>query len=203
MPQSVYSHVANASLAALLLAIVASWFVRGPMESEFAAGYLTLACTTSALAGVALLRPPPRRRDQRWWVFGLCILSITYVFGYRFDTELTEPLRLMIWGRLCLQVLANMMLLSLGRSYAMLPALRGVRTGLFYAWVRHPVYAVYMLADLALVLLQPSLWNAGVASVGFAVFFLRARLEESVLDNDPVYVSYKRAVPWRFVPGVY
>ena len=102
-----------------------------------------------------------------------------------------------------LQFLAGTALLSLGKSYALLPALREVRRSFFYGYVRHPVYAMYMLADLIVVLLQPSPWNAGVAAVGASAFFLRATLEEKVLCHDPQYAEYMESVRWRFFPGIH
>ncbi len=98
---------------------------------------------------------------------------------------------------------AQVVLLSLGTSYAMLPALREVRRGFIYRVVRHPVYALYMLADLTLVSLQPSLWNIGIAFLGATTFFLRSTLEEKVLAQDAAYATYRESVPWRFFPGVY
>ena len=72
-----------------------------------------------------------------------------------------------------------------------------------YRLVRHPVYALYLLADLGTVALQPSPWNAGVAVVGATCLFLRARLEERVLCRDPRYAEYMQVVRWRFLPGLY
>src|SRR5205823_2938222 len=105
--------------------------------------------------------------------------------------------------RITLQFLAATALLSLGKSYALLPALREIRSGFLYAYVRHPVYALYMMADLTVVLFEPSPWNVGVAAIGATAFYLRSRLEERVLCHDPTYTDYMQTVPWRFFPGLH
>jgi protein-S-isoprenylcysteine O-methyltransferase Ste14 len=192
----------NISLALLLIAIVGSWFWSFPQNIEVLVGYSLLTLTTLGLVYFALQRPPARYRDERWWVFLICAVSMTYAFGYRFD-QTSPQLKAIFWGRISLQFIAGTALLSLGKSYALLPALREVRRGFLYRYVRHPVYAMYILADLIVVLLQPSLWNVGIAVIGASAFFLRATLEERVLAYDPIYANYMGVVRWRFFPGVH
>jgi isoprenylcysteine carboxyl methyltransferase (ICMT) family protein YpbQ len=197
------SMVANLGLTLLLLSIVGSWFWFLPADPLYRLGYALLALTTVSLAALALLRPAARASDRRWWVYLVCLLSICYALGYRIDPARGFSMEAVFWGRVALQLVANISLISLGRSYGMLPALREVRTGFCYGYVRHPVYAMYMLADLTVVALQPSLWNLGVAGLGAAVFLARARLEEGVLRRDSTYAAYMTRVRWRFFPGVH
>jgi protein-S-isoprenylcysteine O-methyltransferase Ste14 len=193
----------NIGLALVLVSIVGVWLrFLLPADPAQRMGLMLFAVITLVLAGVALTRPPARCRDGRWWVYLVCVLSIVYPLGYFYDGN-NPLLSVIFWGRVTLQLVANLSLLSLGRSYAMLPALRQVQTGLFYGLVRHPVYAMYILADLVALSLQPSLWNCGVALVGLTVFSTRARLEENVLCNDPAYLDYMSQVRWRFCPGIY
>jgi protein-S-isoprenylcysteine O-methyltransferase Ste14 len=194
--------VPNLGLAILLCAIVGTWFWHIAPDPGVQLAYALLALTTIGLAGVALLRPPARDLDDRWWVYLVCVVSMVYALGYRFDPQSTL-VRAIFWSRIVLLFVAGLSLLSLGKSYALLPALREVRSGFFYRYVRHPVYAMYMVADLAVILLEPSLWNVGVAAVGASAFYLRSTLEERVLGQDPIYARYMRLVPWRFFPGVY
>jgi len=192
----------NITLSLLLVGIVGSWFWFVPQNLEVQLGYSMLALTTLGLAYFALQRPPARYRDERWWVFLICAVSMTYAFGYRFD-QTSPQLKAIFWSRIILQFIAGTALLSLGKSYALLPALREVRRGFLYRYVRHPVYAMYILADLIVIFLQPSLWNIGIAMIGTSAFFMRARLEERVLAFDPIYANYMHVVRWRFFPGVH
>jgi protein-S-isoprenylcysteine O-methyltransferase Ste14 len=192
----------NLSLALLLVGIVASWFWQSNGDAAVQLGYGLIALTTVSLAVMALIRPPARIRDERWWVLGICTISMVYAFNYRFDPS-NPNLRFIFWGRIGLQFVAGLALLSLGKSYALLPALRQVRRGFLYSYVRHPVYGMYILADLVVILLQPTFWNLATAAIGATAFYLRSRLEENVLCRDWVYVDYMQAVPWRFIPGVF
>ncbi len=192
----------NLGLAIILFAIVGSWFWHIPEDPQVLFGYGVLGLATLGLAFMALTRPPARNRDERWWVFAICLISMGYAFGYRFDPQ-NEQLRMVFWGRIVLQILASTALLSLGKSYALLPALREVRRSAFYRFVRHPVYGMYIMADMVVILLQPSLWNMGIALIGGTAFLLRALLEERVLSHDPVYARYMDTVPWRFFPGIF
>ncbi len=193
----------NLGLALLLFGIVGGWlYWLLPTDPTQRLGVQLFAVITVALALLALTRPPARQRDGRWWVYLICLGSIVYPLAYLFDRQ-GRWMGVIFWGRMTLQLVANLFLLSLGRSYAMLPALRQVRTRLGYRFVRHPVYAMYILADSCAVCLQPTLWNFAVAAVGITLFYLRARLEEQVLRHDAAYAEYMTRVPWRFFPGVY
>lgn len=195
--------VVNLGLCVFLLGIVVDWFRRNSANLTLQLPFLPVVCTSMVLAVVALHRRPARSSDQRWWVYLVCLASVLYVYCYDLAGAQESLVLAVFWGRVAMQLLANLTLLSLGRSYAMLPALREVRTGFIYGFVRHPVYGLYMLADLCIVALCPSLWNAGAAGVGAIAFLLRSRLEENVLSDDPAYQKYMRVVRWRFVPGVY
>ena len=50
-------------------------------------------------------------------------------------------------------------LLSLQRSFGIVPANRGIREGGLYRIVRHPLYAAELLVFLGVVLVTPTPWN--------------------------------------------
>ncbi|RMF15221.1 MAG: isoprenylcysteine carboxylmethyltransferase family protein [Alphaproteobacteria bacterium] len=93
--------------------------------------------------------------------------------------------------------------LSLRRSFGIVPADRGVRTGGFYRLVRHPMYAGYMLAHLGFLLVAPSLWNMAVYAFGWTMLIVRIRAEEAVLAGNPGYRAYMQRVRWRVMPGLF
>jgi protein-S-isoprenylcysteine O-methyltransferase Ste14 len=92
---------------------------------------------------------------------------------------------------------------ALSRSFGLLPACRGIRTGGAYRVVRHPLYAAYFVANLGYLLNHPSGWNVGVLAVATAAQVARIRNEERLLSADPEYVAYRRRTRWRLVPFVY
>jgi protein-S-isoprenylcysteine O-methyltransferase Ste14 len=92
--------------------------------------------------------------------------------------------------------------LSLGRSWGIIPANRGVKTGGLYRLVRHPIYASYILFDLAYVWWAFSWRNLAVAATIALILYARARYEEEVLLHDPEYAAYARRTRYMLVPGL-
>jgi protein-S-isoprenylcysteine O-methyltransferase Ste14/uncharacterized membrane protein (UPF0127 family) len=93
-------------------------------------------------------------------------------------------------------------LVFLGRSFGIVAANRGVKTGGAYGVVRHPMYAGYFLTYVGYAVSYPTLLNASLAIVTLATQIARALMEERVLSHDPAYQEYRRQTPWRFIPYV-
>lgn len=93
--------------------------------------------------------------------------------------------------------------LSLNRSFGIVPANRGVVTKGLYSFVRHPVYASYLLGHIAFWLTNPTLWNFGVYVVAMGLQVMRILAEEGLLSRDPEYAAYRLVVRYRLVPGVF
>jgi protein-S-isoprenylcysteine O-methyltransferase Ste14 len=93
-------------------------------------------------------------------------------------------------------------LLSLGRSFGIVPANRGVRTGGPYRFVRHPAYSGYVLTGAGYLLENPSIRNACLFAVVTLAQAVRIVEEERTLAGDPAYRAYARRVRSRVVPYV-
>lgn len=93
--------------------------------------------------------------------------------------------------------------LSLGRSFGVVPANRGIVCRGVYRFVRHPIYAGYLVTHGAFLLSHLSPWNTVVLLAGDAMLLVRAGYEERTLVRDPAYVEYRSRVRWRMIPGVY
>jgi protein-S-isoprenylcysteine O-methyltransferase Ste14 len=93
--------------------------------------------------------------------------------------------------------------LSLLRSFGLVAANRGVRSGGLYRLVRHPMYAGYMLTHLGFLLVAPSLWNAAIYAAAWALLIARIYAEEQVLSEDAAYQEFKSRVRYRLVPGLF
>ena len=93
--------------------------------------------------------------------------------------------------------------LTLGRSFGIAPANRGVVVAGPYVFVRHPIYAGYLVTHVAFALAYPSPWNIAVLLVSDAALIFRALCEERVLATDHTYQRYCRRVAWHLVPGVF
>jgi protein-S-isoprenylcysteine O-methyltransferase Ste14 len=93
--------------------------------------------------------------------------------------------------------------LSLGRSFGIVPANRGVVTRGPYEHVRHPIYAGYLITHFAFVLAHPLPLNLLILLIADSALVVRALLEERVLGSDAEYLLYCRRVSWHLVPGVF
>ncbi len=92
--------------------------------------------------------------------------------------------------------------LSLRRSFGLVPANRGIKSGGTYRFVRHPMYSGYVLNHIGFLLLYCSLWNVAVYAITWVLLYLRAIEEERFLLGDPLYVAYAQSVKARLVPGL-
>ena len=93
--------------------------------------------------------------------------------------------------------------LTLGRSFGIAPANRGVVVAGPYGFVRHPIYAGYLVTHVAFAFAYPSPWNLAILVVSDAALIFRALCEERVLATDRTYQTYCRRVAWHLVPGVF
>ena len=93
--------------------------------------------------------------------------------------------------------------LSLGRSFGLTPANRGVVSTGLYRIVRHPIYLGYLITHVGFVVAYPAEWNLAVLAAADVALMMRAICEERTLALDDEYRAYMGRVRWRFVPGVF
>ena len=92
---------------------------------------------------------------------------------------------------------------SLGRSFGLMPANRGIVSTGFYRLVRHPIYLGYLVTHVAYLAANPTAWNLAVLLAADLGLMARAVCEEATLARDPEYRAYQTRVRWRVVPGVF
>ena len=93
--------------------------------------------------------------------------------------------------------------LSLWRSFGLVAANRGVKTMGLYRFVRHPMYAGYVLSHVGFLLAAPSWWNLAVYLITWTLLVARIEAEERTLGEDVSYRDYEQRVRYRLLPGVY
>ena len=93
--------------------------------------------------------------------------------------------------------------LALWRSFGIVAANRGVKTGGPYRIVRHPMYAGYTLTHIGFLIGFPSLQNAMLYLTALAIEIARALREEAILNRDPAYRAYATRVRYRLLPAVF
>jgi protein-S-isoprenylcysteine O-methyltransferase Ste14 len=99
--------------------------------------------------------------------------------------------------------LAVIALLSLWRSFGLLPAVRTLRVEGAYRWVRHPLYLAYTVLNVGYLLSNHTAHNLAVVLAGLLFQVLRVYDEERVLFRLPSYRDYARRTRWRMVPRVF
>jgi len=93
--------------------------------------------------------------------------------------------------------------ISLGRSFGLTPANRGVVSSGPYRFLRHPIYLGYLITHVGFVIANPAVWNIVLLAAADVALILRACREERTLAQDPAYRDYMHRVRWRLVPRVF
>jgi protein-S-isoprenylcysteine O-methyltransferase Ste14 len=92
---------------------------------------------------------------------------------------------------------------TLGRSFGLVAANRGIRVSGPYRLVRHPIYFGYLFTNIGYVLESPTTRNIGLLAVTLLAQLLRIREEERVLRQDDDYRHYMARVRSRLIPFVF
>jgi len=94
--------------------------------------------------------------------------------------------------------------LTIGRSFGVLPAQRGVVTRGPYRVVRHPIYFGYLINHAGFLLVNFSWRNAAVLGLLYLAQVVRILREEAVLAaSSDEYRRYQQRVRWRLLPFVF
>jgi protein-S-isoprenylcysteine O-methyltransferase Ste14 len=92
---------------------------------------------------------------------------------------------------------------SIGRSFGIAPANRGIQTSGLYRLVRHPFYMSYLVTQGGYLVSNFTVRNVTVLLVATVFQVVRIHYEERLLSNDEEYVAYTDSVRWHLVPGVW
>lgn len=92
---------------------------------------------------------------------------------------------------------------SLGFSFGLAPANRGIKRQGAYRFVRHPIYASYLVAHIGFILSFFSVFNLLVLCFNWTCQIIRIFEEEKILKQDAAYVAYAQQVRWRLIPGIF
>lgn len=91
-------------------------------------------------------------------------------------------------------------LITLGRSFGIVPADRGLVQHGPYRFVRHPIYAFEALFFAGYLIAVPTWYSGLIIAIWCALQVTRIVREERILDG---YAGYKSLVRWRVLPGVW
>lgn len=166
---------------------------------------LLLVVSEGLVVILMIIRRPAGDVDRRWTARAITMLSIV-------GPPLVRPLSVPAPGMvdvitaivsalgLTLEVASK---LTLGRSFGLVPANRGVVCTGPYRFVRHPIYLGYLVTHAAFLCANPSLWNLAMLGAADLALMVRAIYEERTLERDRLYLVYEMRVHWRVVPGIF
>lgn len=160
------------TLSALQLTIAALLIFRRPLEGRAGNKELLLALPSLLGSGVVIFVAQP-------WSSWPLLSEALFVAGFA----------LTAWS-----------LLTLGRSFAVLPGVRAIVVRGPYRAIRHPAYASELIMVAAACLALGSLLGLALFVATLSLVVLRIRAEEGPLVRVDAYRHYREHVRWRLVP---
>ncbi len=165
---------------------------------------LILSIQEAIIVWLLIVRRSTRDSSREWSDWAVAILGTAAPLLQRAGGT---PLPYMDTVGTAIQILAVglsvVATVSLGRSFGVVAANRGVQAGGAYRFVRHPLYGSYAIGYIGFLLGNPTLANIALIAVAFTCQYLRAIAEERVLARDPAYQQYLKQVRYRFIPYIF
>ena len=155
------------------------------------------------LVGMFLFRRRTTTTSQKPWDWFVAAVGGWLALAMRPDE--VDGLQAAIGS--CIQVvglgLVIVCFLSIGKSFGVVAANRGLKVKGPYQLVRHPIYFSHSLTQLGFVIANPWWPNYVIFATVLVFQVLRMNAEEAVLSATSDYDSYRRQVRWRVLPGIY
>ena len=163
---------------------------------------LLIIAVEGLIAVMLLIRSDPDQTAHNWKTW-LTTFGGTFAPLLLRPTEVPTDLLIGQGVQLVGFVLQLAGVMSLNRSFGLLPAHRGVKSDGLYRFVRHPLYSTYALAHIGYLINNFSVYNTAI--IIFTTAFQVARIlnEERLLMNYPDYVNYTGRTRWRLIPAVW
>ena len=165
---------------------------------------LLLIPSESLVVIFMLFRRRTEQISRRWqdWLLAFAATVAPMLVSPSFGTTLVPPVlgAVLLLSGTIIQIHAKV---ALGRSFGCVPANRGLKLTGPYRFIRHPMYAGYLLSHIAFLLMNPTMWNLAVYFVCLALQIPRLISEERLLGQDSRYFEYRALVRYRLIPGLF
>lgn len=191
--------LSSAMLAALWILFAHAHYVSFMRHPE--ASVILLVISETLTAAFYLIRRPPKTISVNPldWVLAIGGTFVPLFFRPE-DTAWFAPASYLMAAGILIQILG---LVSLNRSFALVAAKRAIKTDYMYQWVRHPIYASYLISYTGYLLVNANALNVIVYVLWLPCMLGRIFREEAHLSEDASYRSYMQRIRYRLIPGVF
>lgn len=162
---------------------------------------MMFAAAETLIAAFFLLRSQPKSFSESPLEWLIAALGTFLPLLLRPTNDNLVPLA--EWGLILGATMQAAGVLSLNKSFALIPALREIKTEGMYRVVRHPIYLSYMISFTCYLLTNYSFANLFVVSASVGLLVARVHYEERHLSLTPEYRAYQTHVRWRLIPFVF
>jgi protein-S-isoprenylcysteine O-methyltransferase Ste14 len=167
---------------------------------------VAILARNGSLTALFLLRRPPEKvsKEIKEWIIAIIGSFIGTFYLWSNRPLVPEAFLVPIYSIMITALLAGIAaIVTLGCSFGVVPANRGIKQNGLYRFVRHPIYSFYIIFDLGLICISFSPRNV-VVLLGFVIAcYLRASYEEKLLHLDPAYRDYAGKTRYMFLPGIF
>lgn len=187
----------------LLVTILWSFFAYRHFDAFQKTGewtYLLFGTSEAVTVLLFAMRTAPKTisEDPLDWLFAIGGTFVPLAFAPA-NFGVLPMAKHLISAAMVMQILG---LLSLNRSFALVAARRELKFGGMYRFMRHPLYASYIVMLTGYVLANTTLTNAAIYFLTLGLLSARMMREEKHLSQDPAYCAYMQSVPFRILPFV-
>jgi len=163
---------------------------------------LLVAVFEAAVVYFSVTRPIPKDSNRSLYDWIISLAGTSLILLMRSAPQVHDNFPLLVVQSIGIAIsLAG--LFNLNKSFGIVAANRGIKTGGLYGVVRHPIYAGYLLAFGSFLIQNITLANVVIYGAVVVLQLLRMAAEERVLLQDRNYADYARKTRWRLLPLVY
>jgi protein-S-isoprenylcysteine O-methyltransferase Ste14 len=154
----------------------------------------------------AIIRRPPRTK-VRFFSQGFLVAICATGIPLGLDASQVSIMPFYVAGlviQISGQCFAVYSIATLGRSFGVVPGNRTLVLAGAYRFVRHPIYAGYIIAFFGFLIAHPTFYNGRILFAYLVFQLLRIFHEEDFLKKEVEdYKAYQNQVRWRLIPRVW
>ncbi len=165
---------------------------------------LGLFIVNTILFFLFLTRRESKKTTRNILDWSIALITVIISFNYKPGMTTVQPIQIFSTIFQLLGILLLIFsLLSIGRSFGIIPANRIIKQNGAYQFIRHPIYTSEVIFYLSFLLGNWNIQNLVITLLIIAGQIFRSYAEEKLLLRDDEYKTYTSKVIYRFIPGIY